>query len=223
MKNRSHFGLPTQQRLWITCLIVGSCLVLGGKSSLLAQDATAAPKDFVIKGRCLNYNLKATSEGPTVNAKVTLFTHRGLSMEMKQLQQTHTDDEGKFEFAPVIEPSDRRFDGQKYVVKFEAAGRFIRIWQISSNRGLVSFSNKDIPMYPGGAVLSGRVVNEDGDNVSGATVERYDLVPAAAIGRPVVTTKTNGLFRLNDLLQAGPKGTGLVEIYLLIRHPEYPP
>jgi len=189
-------------------LLIG-CFMISNGPRVWSQDATSAPKDFVIKGRCLKYSADVVYEGPAVNTKVTLFARRGLSMEMEQLQQTRTDDEGMFEI-------------RRYVLTFEAEGYALTYEQINGNRSLFMLEKHDATMYLGGAVLSGRIVNEDGDNVSGATVEQCDHLPAAAIGRPVITTKSNGLFRLKDLPQTTGGQRGITDVGLLIRHPEYP-
>jgi len=118
---------PLKSQLVFSVLMI-ACYLLSNSQHcqfVRAQNSASTSKnskDFVIKGRCLKYDLESRPDGQIVNAKVTLFTHRGLSMEMKQLQQTSTDDEGRFVFDPVAEPSGNRFTRRSYALKVETDG-----------------------------------------------------------------------------------------------------
>jgi len=218
---------PLKSQLVFSVLMI-ACYLLSNSQHcqfVRAQNSASTSKnskDFVIKGRCLKYDLENRPDGQIVNAKVTLFTHRGLSMEMKQLQQTSTDDEGRFVFDPVAEPSGNRFTRRSYALKVETDGYMAFAEQVNFQGTLNFLEKHNINLLSSDAVLNGRVVNEAGENILGATVEVHQHLPAASLGYPVATTKPNGLFCLEGFPPIGSEPTMVKRCVVTVRHPDYP-
>lgn len=201
-------------------------------SGVTFGDLSPAAEDYEISGTCTDEN-----EKPLAGVRVRVFRMEDRQNSPEQMGETVTGDDGTFSFTELPQPEvipglSRTAEYYKtyYTVVAQAPGRATRGTSIGSSRD--SPQNLDFRMMVA-ETLSGRVTDDAGQPVEGATVYIHSFLLSSTIdGVMMDVTDANGRYEITDLVKSGdekpapkPVGNeGLAAIpnrYVLVLHPQY--
>ena len=175
-----------------------------------------AAKDRTLAGKCV----RDSDQSAVADARIVLYEMRGLLEEVTKVAETTSDEEGKFEFKNLRPISQHHFDkrqfamiayadglGQPFVSPISTAGDFNKPQTIWFNKGPVT--------------IPGRVVDEQGDPISGAIVQMGGGIDAEDIGAVMATTDNKGEFVLNGAAVFHLRPNEIGSTVLRVRHPDF--
>ena len=195
-----------------------TALANSDKDATQVQGKARTEQDtFVAKGRFIN---DAKERSPVANAKVQLFEVRGIQSRFREIGTVMTDAEGRYEFSGLKPPNRLHFQSLDYLAIVSAEGRPTILSGYYSMRD----SEEDIPTVftAGAATLTGRVTDENGTPLAGATVRRDYYRQRVPPGLREFVTKADGTFVLGDLpkpRKASAYDNGAVSI--IVSHPDF--
>jgi hypothetical protein len=207
-------------------------LTNGSRLSLARQPAAAsaetsdpppvgggAPRTefYTITGRCIFRDNQAPAA-----AVVRLFQLRGRTASPEEVAQTRTDAEGRYEFKHLAPPRpDGRLNRLRYVVFAQFADGPLGVGGLYTKaEGLPD--PFEICLVREKTTLRGRVVDAEGQPVSGATVSQCTVDGRAIPGIFSSTTNVAGEYAIEDVPFYKTLNEETRGYYLTIFHPDFP-
>jgi beta-lactamase regulating signal transducer with metallopeptidase domain len=187
-----------------------------------AADATKpvqpAKSDYTIHGKCIDW----LDQSPVGGVHLRLFMSVGLAAAPVEIGNTVSDADGKFEFTGLTPPRrDQRIDRLMYTVIAEANDRPTTIDSDYPVPGRDK-NLREVRMNREQATLSGKVTNEQGQPLAGATVMQYSENAHPLPGILSATTDADGKFTI-ERLRAWHDAGAIGGINFRVVHPDYPP
>jgi carboxypeptidase family protein len=188
-------------------------------------DTKQAPAAIAISGSCVDEDKR-----PLANARVRLFLIDFYLEEksQRQIQDVHTDDQGKFRLTDVnIQQVRDRRAALEVVAQSPGRATVTRRWSDRKQ------GNSAIDMtLPPAATMQGRIVNAEGRPVVGAIVSTASALPMAVEGICAAVTDAQGMYSITDLrpfdvANQKPQQTGNGAVTMItaclgkVEHPDY--
>ena len=200
--------------LCLACLLGVTAATFDGA---IAADEAAAT--FRISGQCFD-----ADEKPLAGAPVRLYANARRSDPPVQVSQVISGPDGRFEFPAVVPPFEDEQSGKRrsYNIVANSPDLASATWSIMQQQDAFAKLTLRKPV-----TLDGRVTNEDGNPVAGATVfGRATNVPGAF----TATTDEDGNYAIRDLPTPTPSpmltlGAGVTmgrpTHFFRVEHPDY--
>jgi beta-lactamase regulating signal transducer with metallopeptidase domain len=183
-----------------------------------ANKQEPAASTYSIHGRCLDHGDSSALAG----IQLRLFKVQGLILPPVEIAQTTSDSEGRFEFTGLAPPRPYApLERLMYVVFAQVDKRPIAIGGLRPVEGR-NQDSIEIRMLRKQATLTGKVINEQGRPVVGATVTTYSMDGRPFRGILSTTTDTSGRFVLDKLMVFESRGAADFGVSFSVIHPDYP-
>lgn len=172
-----------------------------------ANGATAEDVGHTIRGRCVDHDTGL----PVPGARVRLFRVTGLIDPPVEIAAVDADAEGSYEFTDLDPPRpDARLGRLQYAVYGEAPDRPIE-----------AAAPYNVRFRHNATTLRGRVVDESGRPVAGATVAREVLAGRAIPDLLSATTDVDGRFAIDGVALENRAARRYV-FQVVVSHPDFP-
>ncbi|MEM9644548.1 MAG: carboxypeptidase regulatory-like domain-containing protein, partial [Planctomycetota bacterium] len=171
--------------------------------------------NFAINGTLVDVKRKT----PIRSAKVTLFSYRGLRLQATKVSETRSDESGRFGFDGLEPPTGNRFNRLQYLIKATAPGC---VGAAIPVRTVGGGNNLRVGLVNGSVMTTGKVVDEVGRPVAGATVDTSVWFPSEQIGLPSFVTDDDGLFILPRTAEVESEQAAFRVFSLSVRHDDFP-
>lgn len=170
-------------------------------------------KDFLIHGSVSDYDQRMKV---LTGVKLSLFQAKGPAGAPEKIDETVSGDDGRYQFDPVVPPvPEGHLDRLSYALVAETEGGTKSVFYVYGKEEM------NLLVRQLGTSLAGRVVNEDGMPIAGATVMRSDMDRRPIPGVHSSITDQQGAFFISDLRGVLPAESG-EGITFWIHHPDYP-
>ncbi len=184
------------------------------------------PATFELRGRTMKWVKSASGKReweavPIGNVDIELYRIRGLLGEPERIAESQSDAEGFYSFSN-LKPSlwADRIDRIAYGLVLRAPDRPPTVHTYFDTQAHWPYGERvELAGLP--AEVSGQVINEQGKPVAGAIVYRYGIHGEPVPGVQSATTDKDGRFAIHDL-SISELNSSKQEVYLIVRHPDYP-
>ncbi len=178
------------------------------------QKAITGPLAF--EGTCISWE----EESPVPGVELTLFEVVGAREEVRELRRTTSDLDGKYSLGNFPSTNQSQTARRHYLVKAVREGYPDVLYPRDQDFDTLGWGG-NIRMHRGTGDIKGRVTDEKGNPIVGATVQRAFSVRASDVGVSSATTDKDGLFILGGMPLIDGKPSSFRGAYLQIYHPDY--
>jgi hypothetical protein len=184
----SHRNPLTAKQTWIwggwvlaacqfTSICTGDLATAQTNSSPKLSANTPITKTLAISGTCL-----AIEEGtPIEGVELTLFEVTGPNEQIRELQRTTSNQAGGYAFEDVAPTNQSRISHRRYLLKAINSDRPDVVFDIRHNFDMHGFATH-LRMHSGTGSIKGKVTDEKGNPLAGATVQRALPTQASEVG-----------------------------------------
>jgi len=188
------------------------------KSTPSEKPSEQVKPEYAIHGKCVDQ----LDNSPLGGIRLKLFMSVGIASSPVQIGQTLSDADGRFEFTGLVPP--RREERLHYLAYTVIADDDRRPFAVMPDEPVFRQNKNllEVRMPQEQGTLAGRVTNERGEAVEGATVMQYwDFHYQPFRGILSTTTDAEGRFTI-DRVVAISAGAAAQKISFRVIHPDYP-
>ncbi len=168
-------------------------------------------------GVCLSLD----SGQPISDVELTLFEVTGPNRQIREVHRSTSDAQGRFSFDKLQPSLHSRVGYRGYVITAVAKGSPDVAFELRNGFDMNGFAMQ-LRMANGTGSIKGKVVDEQGNTISGAMIQRSLAVPAADVGLRTSKTNSEGLFILGGMPLIDGKPGASKNAYIQISHPDFP-
>ena len=174
-------------------------------------------KTLTIAGTCLSMEERT----PIRDVELTLFEVTGAREQIREIRRTISDQEGRYSFSDLAPTNQSRVSPRSYLVKAVAEGHPDVLFDFRQNFDMAGFAT-ELRMHEGTGSIKGKVTDETGNPLAGASIQRAYIAPANEVGLKTAKTNKEGLFILGGMPMIDDKPRSVRGAYIQVYHPDYP-